>query len=156
MSQRGQLDRRTIRDHRGHHPWRVMGMLPTWRVDFTWDLPVNVRGMTLHDERRVLVRNGLTCAERRSTIAHEAGHVLRGPVGRRCQLAEESLVERQAARLLIPSVRRVGHALAWHHADHERAAADLWVDEQLLHARISTLSPTERTWLDDQLATILI
>lgn len=150
------LDRRRCKDHRGHHPWRYIGLFPEWRVEFTRSLPAGRWGLTLHAEKRILIADGLDQAERRSTIAHETGHVLRGPFSQCVRLREEALVERQAARLLIPSVRRIGHALAWHQADHDKAAHELWVDDGLLHARLSTLAPRERAYLDEQLSTILV
>lgn len=150
------FDRRRCRDHRGHHPWRFIGLLGEWKVEWVDHIPGGDWGLTIHAERKVQIVNGLTQAERRSTIAHEAGHVLRGPAAGDRRLYEEALVERQAARLLIPSVRRIGHALAWNRADHERAAADLWVDEKLLAARLSTLAPKERQWLDCQMETVLL
>lgn len=150
------LDRRKIRDRRGHHPWRAIGLLPEWRVEFTSDLPPRHLGLTLHREKRILIREGLDVAARRSTICHEGGHVLRGAVSACHSLYEEALVERQAARLLMPTVQRVGHALAWNHAQYDAAARDLWVDEKLLNARLSTLAPSERAWLHEQLATILV
>ncbi|MDN4173964.1 hypothetical protein QWY28_13465 [Nocardioides sp. SOB77] len=150
------FDRRKIRDHRGHHPWRAIGMLPDWRVEFTRDLAPDELGLTIHAEKRVLIRDGLTQHERRSTICHETGHVLRGPVSSCHQLYEESLVERQASRLLLPSVRRIGHTLAWYAADYTKTAWEMWVDERLLNARLSTLAPADRLWLDEQLDTILI
>lgn len=150
------LDRRKIRDRRGHHPWRTMGLLKDWRVEFTSNLSEDHLGLTLHAERRVLIRDGLDVAARRSTICHEVGHILRGPVSDCHALYEESLVERQAARLLLPSVQRIGHSLAWHSARVEDTASDLWVDEKLLNARLSTLAPAERSWLDYQLATIIV
>lgn len=150
------LDRRKIRDHRGHHPWRFWGMFPDWRIEFRNDLDPGVLGLTLHGEKRVLMREGQDIEGRRSTATHEGGHLLRGPFSSCHRLYEESLVERQAGRLLIPSVRRLGHSLAWHRADYARTAHDLWVDEKLLNARLSTLAPAERAYLDDQLATILV
>lgn len=150
------LDRRKIRDRRGHHPWRLIGYFPDWKVEITSELPADHLGLTLHAERRILIRDGLDVAARRSTLCHESGHVLRGPASACHTLYEESLVERQAARLLVPSVQRIGHALAWHRARYDLTARDLWVDEKLLNARLSTLAPAERTWLDEQLATILV
>lgn len=150
------LERRAVRDHRGHHPWRFIGQLEDWTIRFTDDLPVGRWGVTRHIEKTIIIREGLDQAERRSTLAHETGHVLRGPRSTCRRLYEESLVERQAARLLAPSVRRIGHALAWTQADHESAAELLWIDERMLHARLSTLAPAERSWLDEQLATILV
>lgn len=150
------LDRRRCKDHRGHHPWRYIGLFPEWRIDFTSSLPAGRWGLTLHHEKRILIADGLDQAERRSTIAHETGHVLRGPFSHCTRLREETLVERQAARLLLPSVRKIGHALAWHQADHDLAADTLWVDDGLLNTRLSTLAPKERAYLDEQLDTILV
>lgn len=125
-------------------------------MEFTRSLPAGRWGLTLHSEKRILIAEGLDQAERRSTIAHEAGHVIRGPFSHCARLREEALVERQAARLLLPSVRRIGHALTWHQADHDKAAQDLWVDDGLLQARLSTLAPRERAYLDEQLSSILV
>ena len=150
------LDRRKIRDHRGHHPWRTMALLPEWKIEFTADLSPRHLGLTIHRERRILIRDDLDVAARRSTICHEGGHVLRGRTSACHSLYEEALVERQAARLLMPTVKRIGHALAWHHAQYDDVARELWVDTKLLNARLSTLAPSEREWLDEQLATILI
>lgn len=148
--------RHRIKDHRGHHPWRAMGLLSEWSVEWTRDLPPGRWGLTLHDEKRVLIRDGLDQAERRCTIAHETGHILRGPVSACHRLREESLVDRQVSRLLLPSVRKISRALAWHQADHDLAAAELWVDDRIFAARLSTLAPRERAHLDEQLATILV
>lgn len=152
------VDRRRVRDRRGHHPWQTFGLFPEWTVEFVpaRALPPKHLGMTVHHEKRVLIRKGLTVAARRSTLCHETGHVLRGEGSACHSLAEESLVERQAARLLLPSVIRLGHSLAWHDACYTSTARDLWVDEKLLNARLSTLAPRERTYLDEQLATILV
>lgn len=143
--------RRAVRDHRGHHPWRFIGLLPDWTVEFTNDLPPGRWGLTRHSEMRILINDGLDVEERRCTIAHETGHALRGPRSTCRRHAEESLVDRQAARLLLPSVKKIAWSLSWHRADHELAAKDLWVDEKMLHARLSTLAPRDRAWLDDQL-----
>lgn len=150
------LDRSRCRDHRGHHPWRFIGQFPDWRVDWVNWLPEGRWGLTLHREKRVLMAEGLDQAERRSTIAHETGHVVRGPFSVCRKLYEESLVERQASRLLLPSVRRIGHALAWNRGDYEETAEHLWVDEQLLNVRLSTLAPREHAWLREQMEAILL
>lgn len=151
-----QAVRRATRDHRGHHPWRFFATLTDWRLEWTRDLPAGRLGLTLHSERRVLLAEGMDQAERRCTIAHETGHILRGPVSGCHRLREEALVDRQAARLLMPSARKIGHALAWARADYEAAADELWVDEQLLNVRLSTLAPRDRLALHEQLATILV
>lgn len=150
------LDRRKIRDHRGDHPWRLIGFFPDWNVEITRGLSEDHLGLTLHDERRIPIEDGLDIAARRKTLCHESGHVLRGPASACHALYKEPLVERQAARLSVPSVQRIGHALAWHRARYDHTARDLWVDEKQLNARLPTLAPAERGWLHEQLATILV
>lgn len=150
------FDRRVCRDHRGHHPWRFLGQFPEWRVQFVNHLPPDKQALTIFAEKRILVADRQTTAERRSAICHEGSHVLRGPFPSWRTMYEEALCDRQASRLLLPSVRRVGHAISWHRADHEKAADDLWVDDKLLNVRLSTLAPAERAWLREQLATVLI
>lgn len=149
-------ERRACRDARGHHPWRFFSLLSDWTLEWTRDLPAGRLGLTVHDEKRVLLAEGMDQAERRCTIAHETGHILRGPSAAAHHVRDELHINRQVGRLLLPSVRSIGHALAWHQADHEKAAYDLWVDEQIFNTRISTLPPGERAYLDEQLATILI
>lgn len=150
------LDRHRCRDHRGHHPWRYLGQFPDWKVEWRNDLEEDELGLTLHSEKRILMALDQTQAQRRGTACHEAGHLVRGPFSVCRKLYEESLVERQAARLLMPSVRRIGHAMAFHRADYEKTADDLWVDEGLLNVRLSTLAPREREWLSGQMETILL
>jgi len=150
------LPRIACRDHRGHHPWMFMGLLVDWKIVFVDWLPDGRWGQTIHEAKLILILNGLTVAERRSTLCHEIGHVLRGPASVCDRLYEESLVERQAARLLLPSVRRIGHALAYNHADYKKTADDLWVDEKQLNIRLSTLPPRDKAWLGDQMASILL
>ncbi|MEE3126368.1 MAG: ImmA/IrrE family metallo-endopeptidase [Actinomycetota bacterium] len=136
-----------------HHPWRVFAGLSDWRLQWA-HLPPDVFGLTCHRTKTVTLAEGLTQAERRCTIAHETQHILRGPVPTGGELYEELVINRKVARLLLPSVRRVGHALAFHRADMEGAADDLWVDEPTLHVRLSALAPKERAWMQEQLATI--
>lgn len=144
------------RRHHRHHPWRAFGELVDWELEWTDDLPFGTWGLTVWEEKKVLLANGMGESERRCTIEHERRHILRGPAPYGLELHEEVVVHRQVARALMPSIRRVGHALAFHRADIERAAHELWVDEQTLHVRLSSLPAGERAWLDEQLATILI
>lgn len=153
--------RRAVRDDRGHHPWRFLGEhLPSWKVKYVSRhsglFPEGRLGLTLFARQEVLVAADLDVTERRCTIAHETGHILRGPSSGCHRLREEALVDRQAARLLIPSVQQIGHALAWARADYEAAAEELWVDEDLLNVRLSTLAPRERARLHEQLSTVMV
>lgn len=144
------------RRHHKHHPWRAFGLLSDWKIEWTDDLPFGTWGHTLHEEKRVLLANGMDEAERRCTIEHERHHVLRGPVEPVLELREELIVDELAARKLMPSIRRIGHAIAAHNAQIERAAHELWVDETLLHVRLSSLQPGERRWFDEQMETIFV
>jgi len=151
------LPRIRCRDHRGHHPWRFLGLfLPEWRVVFVDYIPGGRKGHTIHELRIILILNGLTVAQRRCTLCHEIGHVLRGPFRASAELYEEALVDRQAARLLLPSVRKIAHAMAFHRGDYGLTADELWVDEALLNVKLSTLAPRDKAWLGDQMASILL
>lgn len=144
------------RRHHRHHPWRAFGELVDWKLEWTDDLPVGVWGRTLFDEKKVQLANGMGESERRCTIEHERLHVLRGPAPYGQAMREELIVHRNVARTLMPSIRRIGHAMAFARADVERAAHELWVDEQTLHVRLSALAPRERAWFHEQMETILI
>lgn len=143
-------------DHHRHHPWQVFGRLTDWTLEWTDDLPDGTWGRTVFEEMKVLVANGMNEAERRCTIAHETQHILRGPAPADQKLREELIIDRRVSRLLVPSVRRLGHALSWHHAVAEPVADELWVDEKILDVRLAGLTQRERTYLDEQLADILI
>lgn len=148
----------TVRDRRRHrhHPWRVFGTFTDWKLVWTDDLPDGRWGLTVHKERRVYLADHLDEAERRCTIAHETQHIIRGPYDPAAHLREELIIDRKVGRLLAPSVRWIGHALAWYQADHEKAAWELWIDDDTLAVRLSSLTPRERALLDEQLATIII
>jgi hypothetical protein len=142
--------------HHRHHPWRVFGTYSDWKLIWTDDLPEGRWGLTVHSAKLVLMATHLDQAERRCTIAHETQHIVRGAHSADQTLREELIINRRVGRLLVPSVRRIGHALAWHQADYEKAAWDLWVDEQTLDVRLASLTGRERQHLDEQLATILV
>lgn len=139
-----------------HHPWRVFSHLTDWKLIWTDDLPAGRLGRTVCSENKVYLAKGMDQAERRCTIAHETQHILRGPFPASRRLQEELTIDRKVARLLMPSVKRVGHALAFHRADVEQAADELWVDEPILNVRLSALGPRGRERMHEQLATILV
>lgn len=149
------LPRHHCHDRRGHHPWKFIGQLPEWSVEIVDGGP-DFWGETIHSQRRVLIGDHLDQGERRSVLAHETTHVLHGPQPRARRLHEELEADRNAALLLLPSVRRIGHALAWHRADHDAAAEDLWVSDRLFSVRLSLLTTAERDHLHEQMATILV
>lgn len=151
--------RRSVRDSRGHHPWRFLGEhFAEWNVVYKprAELPVGQMGCTRWDLGEVWVAEGQNVADRRSTICHETGHLIRGPFPSWRENYEEALVDRQAARLLIPTAHKLGQALMWNGADYKLAAEELWVDETILNVRLSTLAPREQAWLREQLACVFV
>lgn len=133
-----------------HHPWGRFRELVDWSLHWA-ELPDGVWGITDFARKRVTLTLGLDQAERRCTIAHETAHIERGPVPAMLATREEVAVDRHVARLLIPDVRALGEALAWA-ADLQEAADELWVDVLTLQARLSSLHPSERAYLNRRLA----
>lgn len=131
----------------GIHPWRRFRQLAHYTLHWHDEGPV---GLTDFVGQTVSLRRDLDQAGRRSTILHECLHVERGPVPMGLVAKEESRVERETARLLMPDVKVVGEALAWAYS-LEEAAAELWVDVQALRVRLRYLHPAERGWLQQRL-----
>lgn len=127
-----------------YHPWRTLrDHFPEWTL--CWAPMVGRLGVTDYRARTITLDPDQGQAQRRSTLAHELQHVVRGPVGEALRLREESVVDQAAARQLI-GIRELGEALAWAHNLTE-AADELWVDEQLLQVRLDHLHPAERHYL---------
>lgn len=148
----------TARDprHHRHHPWRVFSTYTDWKLEWRDWLPEGRWGWTRHHERKVYLLNGLDEAERRCTIAHETQHIIRGPYPQHLHMREELIINRRVGRLLVPSVKRIGHAMAWAQADYEKAAYDLWVDDETFDIRLNSLTPRERAQLAEHLETIFV
>lgn len=119
------------------HPWRRWRALTDWTLRFA-ALPNGVQGTTRVPSRTIVLATGMGQADRRSTLAHELEHVA-GHVS-------ERVCDRNAARGLLPDVRRVGEALAWAH-DPSEATDELWVDKPTLRVWLEALHPCERAYL---------
>lgn len=130
-----------------YHPWRVFRGLVSFDLTFEV-LPDGILGRTDFDDSTVTIAPDINQAERRSTIAHEVEHILRG--WSPCTAREECQVDRAAAQKLI-GIRELGEALAWS-SDEAEAADELWVDVQMLRTRIKHLHPAERGYLRRRLA----
>ena len=138
----------------GIHPWRRLRELAGWTLQ--WHHPDDDpdRGFTLHDERIISLRADLTWAERRCTVLHEVLHAERGDtLAGVLHEREELAVRRETARLLLPSVRPLGEALAWA-LSPEEAADELCVDLGVLSDRLRWLHPAERHYLSRRLEEI--
>jgi hypothetical protein len=134
------------------HPWRTFRDLIDWTLEWS-HLPSGVWGVTDFDTRTVTLRHGMNQAERRCTIAHEIQHILRGPAPVGLEEWEEELVDRNAARFLLPSVEAIGDALVWADWNQFVAAEELWVDELILAARLRYLHPSEKGYLRERFDT---
>lgn len=135
----------------GIHPWRRLRALTDWTL--CWHEPDDDSrmGVTRFSRREISLRADLTWAERRCTVLHECLHAERGPANAGVlALREESRVRRETARLLLPSVRPIGEALAWA-LSPEEAADELLVDVGVLRDRLRWLHPAERHYLNRRL-----
>jgi len=132
-----------------HHPWRAFQALREWTLKWSHDLPEDCQGTTCFDTKTVTMAHGLTQAERRATIAHETQHILRGPVAPYVQTREEQAVETAAAELLIP-LEALAEALAWSMDEYE-IADELWVDVEMVKARMAALTDEESRALNARL-----
>lgn len=128
-----------------HHPWRAFRSLTDWTLRWA-RLPDDVWGETCHETKTVTLHVDLTQAERRCTIAHEMEHIWRGEVPHGREAYEEAIVDRRTARVMLPDIREVGEALAFSPNLYD-AANELWVDEFVLHERLTSLHPSERAYL---------
>ena len=133
-----------------YSPWRHLRSLP--EIDLHWtddDQLLDGAHAWYYDRLRAIVMDKrLTQVERRSVIAHELGHAIRGdlPCGSdRLDWRQEAVVDQWAARKLIELPALVD-ALKW--SDDPAEVADaLWVTVDLLEVRIAHLHPSERSVL---------
>lgn len=137
-----------MRDRRSRYsPWRHLRSLVHLRLDFTDDDHLldgaDARYYATID--RILMDRRLeTQVERRSVLAHELGHAIRGdlPCGdETLDARQEALVEQWAARKLI-DLPALADALRWSD-DPDEVAETLWVTPELLEARLRHLHPSE-------------
>lgn len=105
-------------------------------------------GETDFEASTISIRRNLTWEERRCTVLHECLHVERGPVLLSLAEREELRVQKETARLLLPSVKAIGDAFAWSQGDEAGAAHELGVDVDVLRTRMKYMThPTERAYL---------
>lgn len=129
-----------------HHPWRALRQLID--VEVVWKrLPGSTAALT--DGRTIWIDPRLTQAQRRCTIEHERQHLLAGH-GTACTPALERRVEAAAARELI-SLSRLARAIVWTQDEHE-LAEELWVDVDMLRARLANLTDDERAHIEEVIA----
>jgi hypothetical protein len=132
------------------HPWRWLRELS--HVTLLWhdDSPGAPMGVANFAAQTVSIRRGMTYEQRRCTVLHELLHLDRGPALTTTVGRDEDAVRRATARLMLPSTRVLGDALAWAHDEHE-AAEELSVDVGVLRDRLRWLHPSERHYLTRRL-----
>lgn len=108
------------------------------------ELPTGFLGCVDHAKKIIWLDSRLTQAERRSTLAHEIGHLERGAAPCDPELAsyEERAIDEWASRLLIPTYMLV-RAFQWS-ADLAEIAEELWVDMHMLRARMRGMTDAEQ------------
>lgn len=128
-------------------PWHRLRALSGWEL--RWHRPEDDPdlGFTLFDDRVISLRTNLSWEERRCTLLHECLHAEWGPTLDGVLAERQELrVRRDTARLLLPSIREVGDALAWA-LSPEEAAVELGVDVDVLRDRVRWLDEAERRYL---------
>lgn len=135
---------------RDWHPWRALRHVTDATLCW-WLLPEGVFETCDVTSGSITLNPGQTQAERRSTLTHELVHLERGQVPA-CPIAagrEEQAVNAEAARRLIP-LEALIDALLWSYDEHE-LADELWVDLDMVRARLDNLTDEERATIDAQL-----
>lgn len=130
------------------HPWRRLRHLTHLDVQWT-ELPGDEVGRT--DGATIWLDPRQPQRQRRCTLLHELIHADRG-VECGVDEGEERVVEQLAARHLIPLVA-LAEGIAWA-SDEEELAEDLWVDAEMVRARLAGLTEPERRYIEDRIAAI--
>lgn len=125
------------------NPWADLTARPY--LDLCWGgLPPGQLGAT--DGHRIWIATGLTIRERRCTLAHELVHIDLDLVSD-VTWASEQRVRDVTARRLLPDIDAVASALAGG-VDMATASDELWVTEDVLTDRLTTLADAERAMLN--------
>jgi Zn-dependent peptidase ImmA (M78 family) len=107
------------------------------------ELPAGYLGMTDHARKVIWLDSRLTDAEKRSTLAHELGHLtLDTYVYGALVTALEPVVDAWAARKLI-SISGLLSAMNWSEQLCE-VAEELFVSEHMVRTRLRTLTDEEK------------
>lgn len=130
------------------HPWQRLRDLAHVRLE--WQDVDDQMGCADPETSIVTITDGMTQAERRSTLTHELIHLERGTaVEARHQAIEDRYVQRESARRLI-TIEDLIDALRWSRDEHE-LAEELWTDVDTVRIRLASLSPAERRFIDAEL-----
>lgn len=125
------------------NPWADLTSRP--QLYLCWGgLPPGQLGAT--DGHRIWIATGLTIRERRCTLAHELVHIDLDLVSDVTWAAEQR-VRDVTARRLLPDIDAVASALAGG-VDMATASDELWVTEDVLTDRLTTLADAERAMLN--------
>ena len=114
-------------------------------VEVLWEpLPEGVAAET-DGVRTIWIDPRLSQAQRRCTIEHERQHLLAGHDDE-CSPRLEALVEEAAARQLI-RLEHLAAAIVWSQ-DERDLAEDLWVDVDMIRARLRSLTADEAAFIE--------
>jgi Zn-dependent peptidase ImmA (M78 family) len=124
-------------------PWRHLRENHPDVVVYEHEMPDGYLGCIDAENRIIWLDSRLTQAERRSALAHELGHLERGPApaGEHADPVEERAVNVWAARKLI-AIPDLAAALGW--SSHlSEIAEELWVSVHMLTVRLETMTQAE-------------
>jgi hypothetical protein len=110
----------------------------------TGQLPGSAQGCHDREQHVIWLSDSLTAAERRSTLAHQVGHLELGPFDP--DRGGGGMVDNWAYRLLIPFDDR--RRCCDRYDELADVAAELWVDWPMLRARLRGLMDGEQALLD--------
>lgn len=107
------------------------------------ELEHGLLGLLDHAQRIIYLDSRLLCRERRSTLAHECGHLtLDTKVNGVWIPAPEWKVDRWAARRLIHT-KDLLRAFQWT-SDLDEMAEELWVDKHTMRTRLRCMTDEEQ------------
>jgi Zn-dependent peptidase ImmA (M78 family) len=124
-------------------PWRHLREHYPHVVVYEHEMPPGYLGCVDPEKGIIWLDSRLTQAERRSVLAHELGHLERGPApaGEHADPVEERAVDVWAARKLI-AIHDLAAAFGW--SDHPaEIAEELWVNVHMLNVRLETMTQAE-------------
>ena len=139
-----------------YSPWHHVGTMPDVEV-WAGDVLEHADAYWEPDERVILLDARLSQAGKRSRLAHELAHIEAGdiccrvgPDGERQAQRQEERTDRRAAARLI-TLDDLADALLWCLGVDE-LAEHLHVDQRTVRARIRSLTPPEKDYIERRIA----
>lgn len=124
-------------------PWNELAASPDLTLIQTTPLRGGHLGVYDHSARTISLDSRMIERQARSVLAHELRHAAHGDIGYGV-VANEARADAEAARLLIPSIRRLRRSLERSQGDLVSVARTLDVSDYILGVRLSQMRLTTR------------